>query len=480
MLWLSLAAAGSIMLLATTNQLCQDVAVVPLLWILPLALYLLSFMVCFQYPKLYWRPLFIGALAAAMVWTCFVLFGGVYVALRAQIVSYCLTLFACCMVCHGELVRLRPESRHLTWFYLMVAGGGALGGVFVTLVAPRLFRNFWEYHLGLLVTALLTLIVLYRDGKSPMYRGRPIEAWAALYIAAAALAVALAFHMRESLKDSREMTRNFFGVLRVLDLRQESPEEHRLVLMHGRIEHGFQYLDQNKRRRPTSYYGPDSGVGLALRFHPRRLAASLPQHNLRIGVIGLGAGTLASYGIEGDYIRFYEINPEVVRLADEYFSYRRDSPARIDVALGDARVSMETERQRQEAQRFDLLAVDAFNSDAVPVHLLTRECFQAYRYHLNDDGILAVHISNRYFDLSPVVRGLALLDPKNDMRALLFKAPGDEDRGIAATTWILLTANRLFLENPEIRQRATPWDDPAPSPLPWTDDYSNLFSLLRR
>jgi hypothetical protein len=480
MLWLGLTACSSVMLLATTNQLCQDVAVVPLLWILPLALYLLSYILCFQYPRIYWRPFFICALAGSIAWTCFALFRGIFLALPLQILSYSLTLFVSCMVCHGELVRLKPDSRYLTSFYLMVAGGGALGGMIVTFVAPQLFRDYWEYHLGLLATALLTLIVLFRDGKGPLYRGRPIEAWGALYIAVAALAVVLAIHIGRSTADAVETTRNFFGVLRVMDERRDNPGEQRLVLLHGRIQHGFQYLDPKMSPLPTSYYGPDSGVGLAIRFHPRRLADNSPQGNLRIGVIGLGVGTLAGYGKSGDYVRFYEINPEVIRLSEKYFTYRKNSPAHIDVVHGDARISMEMEQQRRQPQQFDVLAVDAFNSDAIPVHLLTRECFQTYLYHMKNDGILALHISNRYFDLKPVVRGLASLDPDHGLQALWIDADKDESRGIAATTWILLTANQMFLANPEIRKCVSPWDDSVSRMLPWTDDYSNLFSLLRR
>lgn len=479
-LWLALTACSSVMLLATTNQLCQDVAVVPLLWILPLALYLLSFIVCFQYERLYWRPLFIGGLAASLVWTCFVLHGGVFLALRSQTMSYSLTLFASCMVCHGELVRLKPGSRHLTSFYLMVAGGGALGGILTTLAAPHLFSDFWEYPIGLIATALLTLIVLFGDRKGPLYHGRPLAVWAGLYLAVAALAVALAAYMRESMQNSLETTRNFFGVLRVLELDKENPGQSRLSLMHGRIEHGFQFLDPEKRDWPTSYFGPDSGVGLAICFHPRRLAGDFRQRHLRIGVIGLGTGTLATYGAEGDYVRFYEINPEVVRLSDKYFTYRKDSPARVEVVLGDARISMETERQRHEPQKFDVLAVDAFSSDAIPIHLLTRECFQTYFYHLNEDGILAVHISNRYFDLGPAVRSMAAHDPEHDMQALLISGQGNEMQGTDSTDWVLLTSNQEFLANPEIQNRVTPWNGFAPQPFIWTDDYSNLFSLLRR
>ena len=479
-LWLALAACSCFMLLATTNQMCEDVAVVPMLWILPLALYLLSFIICFQHERLYWRPLFIPGLAAAIAWTCYVLYGNVFVPLRLQILSYSLTLFASCMVCHGELVRTKPGPRHLTVFYLMVAGGGVIGGILVTLVAPHIFKGFWEYHVGLLLTVLLTLIALFRDSKGPLYRGKPLLVWAILYIAFLGLAFALVNQIRLSTQNTIETARNFFGVLRVLELNKDDPQEHRLTLMHGRIEHGFQFFDKGKQYWPTSYYGPDSGVGLAITLHPGRGATGYPRQPLRLGVVGLGTGTLATYGMQGDYIRFYEINPDVLRLSNEYFTYRRNSSARIEVVLGDARISMERERKRGESQMFDVLAIDAFSSDAIPVHLLTRECLQTYLYHLKPDGILAVHISNRYFDLSPVVRNMALLNAEHGMQALWIDAAGNESQGTDATDWVLLTSNEQFLKDPDVEKCVHQWGDPAPRALLWTDDYTNLFSLLRR
>ncbi len=536
-LWLGLTACSSVMLLATTSMMCQDLAVVPLLWILPLALYLFTFILCFQYERIYWRPLFMGGLAVSMAWTCFILFGGVSVALRWQILSYSLTLFTSCMVCHGELVRLKPATRHLTSFYLMVAAGGSLGGLLATVAAPHLLKGFWEYHIGLLATGLLALIVLYRDRRSPLFQGRPVAVWAlwavvwiswtvlavgflgyswkswnfyvwilaivlmtvaiflqdrtgqlffgrparvwAVWAVMCASWVVLAFalgrHVRQSLEDTVEMRRNFFGVLRVLDFNREDPAEHRISLLHGRIEHGFQFTDEEKRRWPTSYYGPGSGIGLAISSHPRRLE----QQPMRIGVIGLGTGTLAAYGRAGDFIRFYEINPEVLRLSDKYFTYRKDNPARIDVVLGDARISMERERQLAEPQRFDVLAVDAFSSDAIPVHLLTREAFQIYQYHLKEDGILAIHITNRYFDLSPVVRNLIRSGANPEMQAMWIDGQATQSLGTDATDWILMTTNRQFLADPVVKASVSPWKSAAPPSEIWTDDYSNLFRLLK-
>jgi len=533
-LWLSLTACSSIMLLATTSQLCQDLAVVPLLWILPLALYLLSFIICFQHERLYWRPLFLPGLAASIIWTCSVLSGGVVVSLRGQILSYSLTLFVSCMICHGELVRLKPGARHLTRFYLTVAGGGGLGALLVTAVATHLFKGYWEYHFGVLATALLALTVLFRERKGLLFHGRPLYVWLLWFALCAAwvilapklvdgiwktrrfqiglaalvlLSVAAFFYDRKgrlcwqrplrvwmvwallwgswiplalvlreqimlTMDSTVEARRNFFGVLRVLDLYSGYPGQHTLSLMHGRIEHGFQFQDGEKRFWPVSYYGPSSGVGFAISCHPQRLARG----PLRMGVIGLGTGTLAVYGQSGDYIRFYEINPQVVELSDRYFTYRKDSKARIDVKLGDARISLDRERQRGESQKFDILVVDAFSSDAIPVHLLTRECFQIYRYHLKEDGILAVHITNRFFNLKPVVRSLL---PAGAMRALWVDDQGNTTQGTDRTSWVLLTANAQFLKDPVVTSHVKPWEEPVPSRKLWTDDYSNLISVIQ-
>jgi hypothetical protein len=479
LLWLLLPACGSIMLLAVTNQLCQDVAVIPMLWLLPLGLYLLTFILNFHSVRWYSRLWFGTALAVTLAQACYVLFGGVFVSLRLQIASYSFTLFVCCMVCHGELVRLKPEPRELTSFYWAIAAGGALGGLVVSFGAPLLFTGFWEFHLGLAATALIFLIALFSDPASPLHSGRPFLAWTVLYAAFLCLVISLGFQIRESLNDRIAAARNFFGVLRVLELEKDNPFEHRYTLMHGRIEHGFQFREEAKRFWPTSYFGTGSGIGIALRYHPRRLALEPAPEALNIGVVGLGTGTLASYCRPGDCIRFYEINADVVRFARTYFTYLPGCLGRAEVALGDARISMEREMERGERQQFDVLAIDAFSSDAIPVHLLTRECFRLYQYHLKDDGILAFHISNRYFDLAPVTRSLAQLEPRSGKKAVLIAGKGDESQGTDSTDWVLITSNRQFLESDAVRRAILPWTADDRAPLLWTDDYSNLLHLLK-
>jgi len=476
-MWLTLPALSSIMLMATTNQLCLDVAVIPLLWLVPMGLYLLSFVFCFHSERWYSRLWYGIALSVALIQTCIVLQQGIFIRLALQILSYCFTLFVCCMVCHGELVRIKPGRRHLTSFYLMISAGGAVGGILVSLFAPRVFRAYWEFHLGLAGIALVFLIILFRDRCGYLFAGRPTWAWVFLGLSFLALLGALGAQIRESLAGTVVIKRNFFGVLRVLEDNPYDDSEHRKVLMHGRIEHGYQFSAEDKRYWPTSYFGPSSGLGLAIRFHPRRLDPA--QRHLRVGVVGLGTGTIAAYGEEGDYFRFYEINPDVLKFSNAYFTYRKDSAAKVDVVMGDARISMEKEEGSGRPGAFDVLAIDAFSSDAIPVHLFTRECYRDYWYHLKKDGILALHISSRYFNLSPVIRSLALDDRERRPQAVLVEDPGSQMQETDATRWVLVTANRQFLGNANIKAAISPWTAEDSKRLLFTDDYSNLFSLLK-
>jgi SAM-dependent methyltransferase len=476
-MWLALTALSCTLLMATTNQLCLDVAVIPLLWLLPMGLYLISFILCFHSERWYSRRGFGIALAVALAQTCFVLYRGIFISVPMQIASYCFTLFICCMICHGELVRLKPGNRHLTSFYLMISAGGAIGGTFAALVAPHVFLGYWEFHLGLAVTALIFLIVLFRNRHGYLYAGRPVWAWTMLGISFLALIIALVAQILGSLTNTVTVKRNFFGVLRVMD---DNPSElkHRTVLMHGRIEHGYQFYAEEKRYWPTSYFGPSSGVGIAIRYHPRRIDPA--QRHLRVGIVGLGTGTIASYGEQDDYFRFYEINPAVLDISNLYFTYRKDSAAQVDVVLGDARISMERAQRGNQPGAFDVLAIDAFSSDAIPVHLLTRECYQHYWYHLKKDGILALHISSRYFNLSPVIRGLAENDRERKPQAVLVEDPGSSMQETDATRWILVTSNQEFLANPDVKAAISPWSTEDSKPFLFTDDYSNLLTLLKR
>ena len=464
LLWFALAMAASVMLLATTNQVCMDVAAVPFLWVLPLTLYLVSFILCFDSDRWYSRRLFTVAAAVSTVTVSTVLLKGAGVSLLAQVLIYFSALFFCAMVCHGELVRLKPAARHLTGFYLVIAAGGAAGGLFVGLLAPMLFPAFLELHVGILGCCVLTLIIFFRDRSWVLHSGRPRWAWVGMMLAVAGLAAVLRVQASETLDDAVSVSRNFYGVLRVVEEHQQDPGQHRFKLMHGRIMHGVQFVDESKRFEPTAYYGCRSGVGRALAGNAAR-----PSGPQRVGVVGLGVGTLATYARHGDTYRFYEINPEVVRLAEKHFSYLSHCPGNVEIVLGDARLSLEQE----PPQRFDLLALDAFSGDAIPTHLLTAEAFGIYLKHLAPSGVLAVHISNLHFDLQPVVAAAA---EQHQLATVAILEPGDEAIGTWTSLWMLVSRQAERLDSETIQEDALP---PVTQTILWTDDRSNLFEILR-
>lgn len=479
-LTLALAACGSVVLLASTNQICRDIAVIPFLWILPLSLYLISFILCFDHPRWYnrrvWVPVLLIALAA-VVYLLLQDYAEAEVNLYLQISIYSAALFACCMVCHGELVRLKPAANYLTSFYLMVALGGALGGVFVSLIAPLLFKGYWEFHVGLVATMVLLGFCLYRT-KDPLQSSRLLWSGRILWVGGIALLVGfLGLHILEQQESNILTTRNFYGVLRVneTDIGTEFATR---FLYHGRISHGRQFLTSKLRSYPTAYYGPFSGISLAIGRHPRRLSLNKQedgerQGGLHVGIIGLGVGTIAVYSKPGDTYRFYEINPDVDRVARENFTYLKDAKGTQQVVLGDGRISLERELANTPRQPFDILAVDAFSGDGIPVHLLTREALALYWEHLGPDGILAFHTTNRHFDLTPVVLALARELGK---RALWIQDMSNLKKGNDFSEWILVTSNKAFLKDPFVNFRARPWP-PLPE-IVWTDDYSNLFQVI--
>lgn len=469
LLWFALAAVASVMLLATTSQISQEVAVIPFLWMLPLTLYLLTFVLCFEYERSYVRALWLPLLVVGAGGATYALFAGVYAGMILQLVIYLVALLAYCMVCHGELVRNKPDPKYLTEFYLIVSAGGAFGGIFTGIVAPLLFPEFWELPLALLAGFGLAMFVLFR-GAPPQRPWLRALAGTSAFAGIFALATALAYHMHEQFEDNLVVTRNFFGVLRVDHARGETPEVY-TRLRHGRISHGIQFHDEILATAPTSYYGPSSGVGLAIEKNPRRLAGE----RMHIGVVGLGAGTLASYGRKGDRVRFYEINPAVVGFStgdQPYFTYLQNCPCDVSVVVGDARVALE----REPPQEFDVLAIDAFSSDSIPAHLLTVEAVQLYMHHLRPGGILAIHISNRYLDLDPVVRGIA------EKLGLVVEYIEDttSDDIVWQSDWMLLAREDKDMNTPDLVDAFAPKiDHDAPYPL-WTDAYSNLLQVLKR
>ena len=543
-LWLALAACPSALFLAVTNYLTQDVAPIPLLWALPLAIYLFSFILVFSAPRLYVRGAWHLLFAAFSFLAVAALFADVDLAVGKQLMIFSAWLLAACVICHGELVRTLPDESGLTEFYITIATGGAGGGIFVALVAPLLLSGPWELHLTAIAAALIACIALWRDSDSWLYRGQmwlipfgaaaillaprvlthfdfEMPAWAlskiyllfavVLLVVAAwlffhalgaserirlpfvneaiiglallTLSVTLTWHVRTQDKQVVYRTRNFYGALAVN--RQElNPNSDYFELVHGRITHGNQFATRSPLRyEPTTYYNETSGAGLIMRFHP--------QHKLgpiRVGAVGLGTGTLSTYARMGDVFRFYEINPAVMKLAQsephpwfDYVPHARSLGAEIDIVQGDARLSLERELREGRPGRYDVLIVDAFNGDSIPIHLLTVEAIQVYLQHLrNEDSVIALHISNRNVDLRAVAAGLA---DRLSLYAIWIQQEETEDLGLKSD-WVLLSRSRSLLNIPEIKLAGYPLvrkEDmfvPPPPPPIWTDDFSNVWQVL--
>ena len=455
-LWLGLSATGVVLLMATTNQLTKNVASVPFLWVVPLSLYLLSFIIAFERDRWYVRPLWAGVYLATLLGVMHWLSQRNEPDFVAQLVVYSLNLFSGAMVCHGELARSRPRSAGLTSFYLIVALGGVLGGAAVTLFAPHLFSGYWEYPLGLLAVYVLGGLAMPIEGRERIF-------WAISGIALAALLLGYVVSERSGVTDMR---RSFFGVVRISD-RFAGTEAWERYLWSGNIAHGGQLMAPGRHRTPTLYYGEETGVGVALSYDLGRAK--------RIGVLGLGTGSLALYGHEGDYFRFYEINPDMVEAAENDFFYLAEAEADVDVVIGDGRLELE----RDDDLELDVLVLDAFTGDAIPVHLLTAEAFAIYQRHLSPDGILAVHISNLHFDLRPVIRARA---EAMGAVAVLVESDADAERNLYTSDWMLITTNGEFLADPELESLWTPRaldEDENLREFLWTDDYANLMATLR-
>ncbi len=464
-LWLALPAATSVLLLAVTNELCQDVASVPFLWIVPLSFYLISFIFCFARFNWYRRRIFIPAAISAAAAMVYALYQSSHINLPGQIAIYSFGLFFCCMICHGELYRWRPHPAQLTAYYLGIAGGGALGGLFAALAAPLLFKLYLEFHIGLFACfALLWLSIALDKQLLPDKRHNYLMHGLAL-ILLGVLGKYLLAHIYYAGSAQIALERNFYGVLRVEERDHEQVDQARRVLRHGAIDHGFQYLAETKRRLATAYYWPGTGVGLTLTNFPR-------QQQRRIGLVGLGVGTLLAYAKTGDYFRIYEINPQVIEFAQQYFSFIQDAPVNLDIISADARLAL----AQESPQHFDVLALDAFSGDAVPMHLLSDEAMQLYFRHLQPDGVLAVHITNHYLNFRPLLAGWA--EQAGYDYVVVHAQPPADQPNLYRADWALLTRNRAFLQSPAITAAAEPRQSGGKRVV-WTDDFSNLFSLLK-
>jgi hypothetical protein len=473
-LWIALSATASLFLLSVTNQISQEVAVIPFLWILPLTLYLLSFILTFSGGRGYHRKFYAVLFIVSAALTLLVMLNATGLHVYWQILAYCLLLFSACMLCHGELYLWRPAAEHLTTFYLMVSIGGALGGMFVSLIAPLIFNGYWEFFVALAMTIAILLIVLREKNYVTLSEAQSLRARSRfIFIVFGSVTVMLAL-LSTSLFGALYSNRNFYGVIRVRQIVPEGSTETANVMSHGITVHGLQFVSSNLRKVPTTYYVPEAGAGLAILNHPKY---GHDQH-MRVGLLGLGVGTLAAYAQPGDVYRLYEINPVVVDLAEghgDYFSFLSDSQADISVVLGDARISLERELAEGNLQSFDVLVLDTFSSDSIPVHLVTKEAFALYLEHLAPDGIIAAHITNLHLDLQPVFWKLAQY---YDLSMVRVNYPGDSNGGYASH-WILLARDPALLEIPAIQERSVDLRGYSANIRLWTDNYSNLFRILK-
>ncbi len=476
--WLALSGCTSALLLAITNQVCQEVAAIPLLWIAPLSVYLLSFAITFGNPRWYSRRVFGPSMIISLALTVIALFQGDSLEIRTQITVFIIAEFACCLVLHGELARLRPNVKHLTAFYLTIAAGSVSGALCVTLVAPLVFNGFYELHLALFSACGLFFLMLFFDKNSWFWGPRKLARRALCIAITVALGSALTVQVEDNQRGSLAAWRNFFGVLRVKASPPGSPDDY-IALVDGRTVHGLQFTSKRLRDEPTTYYGRRSGGGLALSRHPRRMASD-GKHALQVGIVGLGIGTLAAFGERGDTFRFYELNPKVAELArgtGGYFSFLKDSKAKIEVELGDGRLLLDRESKDGRRHDFDVLIIDAFSSDSIPVHMLTVEAVELYLARLKPDGILILHISNKSLYLEPLAEHLAA----HFNLPLLVVHVRKQGARLSDSLWALLTNNENFL------RAVSQWGvliRPDPNRVRfsaslWRDDFSNLFEILK-
>ena len=491
-LWIVLSATASLFLLSVTNQISQEVAVIPFLWVLPLAIYLLSFILTFSGERGYNRKFYAILFILTTALTLFVMLNATALHVYWQILAYCSLLFAACMLCHGELYLLRPEAEHLTTFYLMVSIGGAAGGLFVSLVAPLIFNGYWEFFVGLAMTIAIVLTVL-RDLRHVTLRERSsategsvseesrdpslslrmtiIKERSRFIFFVFALVTIMLVLVGSFFSGELVAERNFYGVIRVRADLVGDPPRPAYLMAHGITVHGLQFINED-RDLPTTYYVKDGGAGLAILNHPRY------GQGLRVGMLGVGTGTLAIYGGAGDVYRLYEINPVVTGLAEGrggYFSFVKDSQAEVTMVLGDARISLERELADNGSQNFDVLVLDTFSSDSIPVHLVTKEAFALYLEHLAPDGIIAAHITNLHLDLQPVFWQIA---NEYGLSMVRVNYAGDDNGGYASH-WVLLARDSALLASPAIQEHAVDLGGYSTTLKLWTDDYSNLFQILK-
>jgi hypothetical protein len=459
-LWITLSALGSIALISVTGFVAQNIASMPLIWVAPLAIYLVTFIMAFGGRDYSGLPVMLPALALALAMVATYQNVGFITEFQYSLPLFMGGLFFICLYCHGLLNATKPHPSRLTEFYILVSLGGALGSLAGSMLAPLLLKGEFEMPITL---ALVGAMIAWqaRDRVN-------LQRFAIVAVGVATIAVAI-WQVAEQYSNARVLARNFYSALRIADVGEGG--ERRRVMEHGGVEHGSQYLDPARRGEALAYYSPSSGVALAIE-RQRELNAGRP---LAAGFIGLGAGALAAYGEKGDRFRFYEINPQVIDLARSEFTYLSDSKAEISIGLGDARLVLEHE----QPQAFDLLVIDAFSGGAIPLHLLTREAVRIYRKHLRPGGALLFHISNRFVDLQPALARLAA--EENLATLLVSDSPeGSEadESPLLDSDWVLMAESEAWLRSPKLDEEGEPLKAPMAGRA-WTDDFNNILSAIR-
>jgi hypothetical protein len=537
-LWLVWPVLACIMLMATTNHISSDIAATPFLWVMPLALYLVTLIVAFDRPQWY-RPTLVAAATLGAIYAAGLVhkegvgridvydcgtpgrlyqIASEFMAQRATnapppqspefridgrmfLVLNLAAMFGFCMLCHGQLVLLRPHPRYLTSFYLMIAAGGALGGVFVALLAPLVFNRVFEWELSIFTAGILGVGILLRALVNAAFgevesNPRPVETAllsvlaVALLLSSAGVLLDLVEFLQPRDAGTVHRVRNFFGAIAVRERSKEDPLAHNYLLRHGAITHGAQFTHSDRRREPTTYFGRASGIGHTIDYYKSHVR---PSSRMRISVVGLGAGTIAAYMEEGDEITFYELNPAVVEIAENgpWFTFLkdcRDRGGQVNIELGDARISLQREQQAQKSSDYHLLVLDAFSGDSIPMHLLTAEAFEIYLSRLSAnagansadgsrhgiEGAIAVHISNRFVDLEPVLGGIA---ERFGLMWLRIHSKASRAEAIYSADWIILSRNEDLMR--ELATVARPPSKQSRRAVLWTDKRSSLFDVLK-
>lgn len=475
-IWMMLAFMGTITLLSITNKLTQDVVVMPLLWILPLSLYLISYIIAFSGSKWYNRKIIFPGmiLSIALILKRQIQFVVYDKAMSAEstVIIYCLGVFFICMALHGELARKKPDEGNLTLYYFIISVGGVLAGIFIIFIVPHILTGYWEIYIAFIGSALLlTLVILKEMNTKENRRFRSMY-----YITGAASIIGIIFALTKEYrgfnKNVISSVRNFYGVLKVSEENIGKPNWQR-TLTHGDVMHGIELMNPESSNIPLTYYGPQSGIGLALSQFPSRADENFS--GMKVGMIGLGTGTISAYETEKDDYIYYELNPQVNNLARKYFKYLNNSKGKTEVIIGDGRITLENELKDNGSNQFDVLAIDAFSGDEIPTHLMTYEVAQLYMKHLKSNGILAFHITNKYLDLMPVMCGMS----ESLKRKLFYIIQQPDEHNPIGSLWVLFTTNQIFLKNPLVSKHLQEYDISLNPKVYWTDDYSSLIPLFQ-